>query len=172
MKIKYYGVRGSIPAPDPSTVKYGGNTLCVAVWDSDNLLILDAGTGLRVLGNELMSTPFGRGRGKGAFLFSHFHWDHIQGFPFFIPAYIPGNSFELYGPSIAGVSLEDTLRQQQEYQNFPVSMAEMPCKLAFTNLTYLDTEYPVKENRSYMRQIRNIIRPPIRPSWNWLIMPT
>lgn len=134
VKVKYYGVRGSIPAPDPGTVKYGGNTLCVAIWNADNLVILDGGTGLRVLGDELMSTPFGRGRGQATFLFSHFHWDHIQGFPFFVPAYIPGNSFELYGPSIAGVSLEDTLRQQQEYQNFPVSIAEMPSTLVFTNL--------------------------------------
>ena len=134
MKVKYYGVRGSIPAPGSHTMKYGGNTLCVAVRNAGDLLVLDGGTGLRVLGNELMKTAFGRGRGEGVLLFSHFHWDHIQGFPFFVPAYIPGNSFTLYGPSIAGVSVEDALRQQQKYHNFPVSVAEMGATLTFTEL--------------------------------------
>lgn len=63
MKIKYYGVRGSIPTPGPDTVKYGGNTPCVAVWNDDKLLVLDGGTGLRVLGDELMNTHFGQGKG-------------------------------------------------------------------------------------------------------------
>ena len=135
MKIKYYGVRGSIPTPGPHTVKYGGNTPCVAIWSADNLVILDGGTGLRVLGDELMNTSFGHGQGQGTFLFSHLHWDHIQGFPFFKPAYIPGNFFKLYGPSHVDQTLEDAMRQQQQYQNFPILMEDMPATFTFTELT-------------------------------------
>ena len=134
MKIKYYGVRGSIPTPGPHTVKYGGNTPCVAVWNADKLLVLDGGTGLRVLGDELMNTRFGRGEGKGTFLFSHLHWDHIQGFPFFKPAYVPGNFFNMYGPSHVDVTLEDAMRQQQQYRNFPILMEDMPSTFKFTEL--------------------------------------
>ena len=135
MKIKYYGVRGSIPTPGPDTVKYGGNTPCVAIWNGDKLLILDGGTGLRVLGNELMDTPFGRGQGQGTFLFSHLHWDHIQGFPFFMPAYIPGNFFKLYGPSHVDLTLENAMKRQQQYLNFPVLMEDMPSTFTFKELT-------------------------------------
>lgn len=135
MKIKYYGVRGSIPVPGPDTVSYGGNTPCIAVWNGGDLLILDGGTGLRVLGDDLMGTPFGRGKGQGTFLFSHLHWDHIQGFPFFKPAYIAGNSFKLYGPSHIDVTLEDAMRQQQQYQNFPFLIEDMPADITFTELT-------------------------------------
>jgi len=134
LKIKYYGVRGSIPTPGRDTVEYGGNTACVAVWVDNKLIVLDGGTGLRVLGDELIETPFGRGEGKGTFLFSHLHWDHIQGFPFFKPAYVEGNSFKLYGPSQVDVTLEDTMRQQQQYQNFPVLMEDMPSTFTFTEL--------------------------------------
>ncbi|MBW1739704.1 MAG: MBL fold metallo-hydrolase [Deltaproteobacteria bacterium] len=134
MKLKYYGVRGSIPTPGLHTVKYGGNTPCVAIWNADNLMILDGGTGLRVLGDDLMNTSFGRGQGEGTFLFSHLHWDHIQGFPFFKPAYIAGNLFKLYGPSHVDVTLEDAMRQQQQYQNFPVLMEDMPAAFTFTEL--------------------------------------
>jgi phosphoribosyl 1,2-cyclic phosphodiesterase len=135
LKIKYYGVRGSIPTPGLSTVKYGGNTPCIAVWNNGKLLILDGGTGLRVLGDELINTPFGRGQGQGTFLFSHLHWDHIQGFPFFKPAYVAGNTFKLFGSSHVDANLEDAMRQQQQYHNFPILMEDMPSTFTFTELT-------------------------------------
>jgi phosphoribosyl 1,2-cyclic phosphodiesterase len=106
----------------------------VTICNGDDLLILDGGTGLRVLGDELMDSSFGRGKGKGTFLFTHLHWDHIQGFPFFKPAYIAGNSFKLYGPSHVDVTLEDAMRQQQQYQNFPFLMEDMPADITFTEL--------------------------------------
>src|SRR6266498_3310761 len=98
MHIRFWGTRGSIPTPGPNTVRYGGNTACVEVRDSTGaLLVLDAGTGLRELGIALMN-----GGGRRPFdvdlLISHLHWDHIQGIPFFRPAYDPHTTLRLYGP--------------------------------------------------------------------------
>ena len=88
MKIRFWGVRGSIPAPGPDTIRYGGNTACVSIHtDAGGLVIIDMGTGLMHLGNTLMGGPFGKGHGRATILLSHTHWDHIQGFPFFAPAY-------------------------------------------------------------------------------------
>ena len=93
LKIKFWGVRGSIPTPGKSTIKYGGNTSCVQVNCGDTLLIFDAGSGIRVLGQSLMKElPI-----EAHILFSHYHWDHMQGFPFFTPAFIPGNKIHIYG---------------------------------------------------------------------------
>ena len=85
-EVKFWGVRGSIPTPGASTRRIGGNTSCLEVRCGDDLVILDAGTGVRELGEELIATN----REKATFLFSHVHWDHIMGFPFFRPAARPG----------------------------------------------------------------------------------
>jgi len=95
MKIRFWGVRGSIPTPGKDTKVFGGNTSCVSVEFGDNIIIFDAGTGIRLCGNYLMS--LGR-KIEAAVMISHTHWDHIQGFPFFVPSYIPGNKFMIYGP--------------------------------------------------------------------------
>ena len=88
-RIRFWGTRGSIPTPGPRTVKYGGNTSCVEVRCGSELIILDAGTGIRELGTKVMrEIPV-----DASILFSHVHWDHIQGIPFFRPGYIPGNRF-------------------------------------------------------------------------------
>src|SRR5262249_52303283 len=88
MELTFWGVRGSIPAPGPGTVRFGGNTSCVSLRTSGGkLIILDCGTGARNLGNTLLSGPFGKGGGEASILLSHAHWDHIQGFPFFVPLY-------------------------------------------------------------------------------------
>ncbi|MBU2490056.1 MAG: MBL fold metallo-hydrolase [Proteobacteria bacterium] len=134
MKIKYYGVRGSVPTPGRATIRYGGNTPCVAVWCGDDLVILDAGTGLRVLGDELMDTPFGQGKGRAVMLVSHTHWDHIQGFPFFTPAYIKGNLFHLLGAHQINKGLEMAMHHQQQYQNFPVLLGQMPSRITFNSM--------------------------------------
>jgi len=95
MKITFWGVRGSIATPGPTTVRYGGNTPCVSVTlDDGTLIILDAGTGVRNLGLELMKQ---KKKIRASILFSHFHLDHIIGFPFFAPIYVPGNEFDIYG---------------------------------------------------------------------------
>lgn len=113
MELTFHGVRGSIPAPGPDTVRYGGNTSCVSVRTAGGkLLILDAGTGIAHLGRALLPTEFGKGQGRAAILISHAHWDHIQGFPFFPPVFIPGNRFTVFGPGRSSAMLEGILEGQ------------------------------------------------------------
>lgn len=113
MKLRFWGVRGSIPAPGPETNRYGGNTSCVSVTTAGGeLVILDMGTGLMHLGNHLLSTPFGKGQGQATILLSHAHWDHIQGLGFFAPVFIPGNHFVLRGHGRSSSMLEGILEGQ------------------------------------------------------------
>jgi hypothetical protein len=94
MEVTFFGVRGCIASPGPGTVRYGGNTSCVLVRLGDGeIIILDCGTGARNLGISLMTGPCGKGQGRASILLSHAHWDHIQGFPFFLPFYTAGNRF-------------------------------------------------------------------------------
>ena len=138
MKIKYYGTRGSIPTPGPTTVKYGGNTSCLRVQMKNDVIILDAGSGLRQLGLDLMQQGFFEGKGRCSFFFSHVHWDHIQGIPFFLPAYIKGNSFDFYGSPNVSTTLEEVLAHQQHFLNFPIEFGDMPAKFNF--LSFRDGE--------------------------------
>ncbi len=129
--VRFWGVRGSIPTPGPSTVKIGGNTSCVEVRCGNKLFIFDAGTGIRVLGNELLKEmPV-----TAYLFFSHVHWDHIQGFPFFVPAFIKGNRFELFGASHVTNTLEETLAGQMNYPNFPVTLDSMASEMIFHDIT-------------------------------------
>jgi len=117
MKIRFWGVRGSIPAPGPETNRYGGNTSCVSVTTSaGGLIIIDMGTGLMHLGNSLMSGPFGKGLGRASILLSHTHWDHIQGLGFFAPVFVGGNQFTVWGPGPHGSAgmLEEILEGQMD----------------------------------------------------------
>ena len=121
MKVTFWGVRGCIPAPGPGTNRYGGNTPCVTVTgDSGTLVILDAGTGMTGLGKQLMSGPFGKGLGRATILLSHSHWDHIQGFPFFAPVYVPGNVLTIHGLGAASARLEDILEGQMNPHFSPI----------------------------------------------------
>jgi phosphoribosyl 1,2-cyclic phosphodiesterase len=121
MELAFWGVRGSIPAPGPATVRYGGNTACVSLHPRDGgLIVLDCGTGARNLGTALMEGAFGQGRGEASILLSHAHWDHIQGFPFFGPLYRPGNRFHIFGGAKSSAMLEGILEGQMAPQYFPV----------------------------------------------------
>jgi phosphoribosyl 1,2-cyclic phosphodiesterase len=125
MEVTFWGVRGSIPAPGPGTVRYGGNTACVSVRTGTGaLLVLDCGTGARNLGLALLAEDatdrFAAGAGEAAILLSHTHWDHIQGFPFFGPLYIGGNTFRIYGQAESSDLLEGILEGQMAPQYFPV----------------------------------------------------
>lgn len=132
MRVKFWGTRGSIPTPEPTYMRYGGDTSCVEVRSGDTLVILDAGTGIRKLGHTLMHDPlFG---GKGYIFLSHFHWDHIQGIPFFQPAFCPGNEFYIHGAFKVDSRLEDALRGQMGSLYFPVKMSDMPSSLHFIEL--------------------------------------
>ena len=130
MKIRYWGVRGSIPVPGPTTLRVGGNTPCVSVELADGtLLILDAGTGVRGLGVHLMQEErFARGSGCATILISHRHWDHIHGLPFFEPAYVAGNRFDLYAPGGASRSApldDNAVIHSYSPDNFPVPYERM-----------------------------------------------
>ena len=96
--VRFWGVRGSIPTPGPKTRRYGGNTSCVEIRNEDTLIICDAGTGMRELGVHLTRVPQKNGLTIHLFL-SHPHWDHIQGFPFFGPAYLPTTTLYIYCPA-------------------------------------------------------------------------
>lgn len=132
--IKFWGTRGSIPAPGPGTLRYGGNTACIEVQCGSELIIIDAGTGIRNLGTRLLNeTPV-----KASILFSHMHWDHIQGIPFFRPIYIPENEFMLYGNKNWDMKLEYVLRWQMQKPTFPVSLEEISEVGAY--MEYIDVD--------------------------------
>lgn len=195
MRVQFWGVRGSVPAPVgseevagrlvdalqrlgreaqppalgnreevarwvdklPSAVRghSGGNTPCVTMTtQGGDLFIVDLGTGVRVLGNRLMEGPFGRGQGKAHLFLSHFHWDHIQGWPFFKPAYVQGNVLEMYS---VHQGLEKRLQQQQEAPFFPpAAWEDMRATISYhqipgagltlcggaVNVTYLELNHP------------------------------
>jgi phosphoribosyl 1,2-cyclic phosphodiesterase len=130
MRITFWGVRGSIPSPGPDTVAVGGNTSCVEVRAGKLLLVFDGGTGLRLLGKKLLrEVPF-----TAHLFFSHVHWDHIQGFPFFDPAFVPGNVIHLYGGNNVSRTLEETLAGQMDHPNFPVHLTDMGAKMIFHDI--------------------------------------
>lgn len=135
MHITFWGVRGSIPTPGPSTAQIGGNTSCVEVRAGKSILIFDGGTGLRLLGKKLLSEmPL-----VAHMFFSHVHWDHIQGFPFFEPAFVTGNVFHLYGGNNVSRTLEETLAGQMDHPNFPVHLTTMAAKMNFRDLAEGET---------------------------------
>jgi phosphoribosyl 1,2-cyclic phosphodiesterase len=129
-RIVFWGVRGSIPTPGPTTVEVGGNTACVEVRCGGELLVLDGGTGLRLLGSALVREQPLRAR----LFFSHVHWDHIQGFPFFAPAFVAGNVIDLYGATNVTGTLEETLAGQMNFPNFPVRLEHMGAKMTFHDI--------------------------------------
>ncbi|MBD2035811.1 MBL fold metallo-hydrolase [Phormidium sp. FACHB-592] len=134
--VTFWGVRGSIASPGSSTVRYGGNTPCVEMRVGGERLIFDGGTGIRVLGQSLLSQmPL-----DAHMFFTHSHWDHIQGFPFFVPAFAKGNRFNIYG-AIApnGSTMEQRLNDQMLHPNFPVPLQIMGADLKFNDIEIGET---------------------------------
>ncbi|MEK7323769.1 MAG: MBL fold metallo-hydrolase [Chloroflexota bacterium] len=167
MKVKFWGVRGSIPTPIssaaiedkirqalrgaigldvsneaaiehylqhlPATVCHtiGGNTACVEVRAGEQLIILDAGSGLRLMGLALMKERFGKGQGEADILLSHTHWDHVQGLPFFVPGYVPGNRLTFHSPH---AHLESAFVGQQNDVYFPVPLSYMRANIQFRHI--------------------------------------
>jgi phosphoribosyl 1,2-cyclic phosphodiesterase len=130
MRITFWGVRGSIPTPGRDTAEIGGNTSCVELRAGKLILVLDGGTGLRLLGQKLLKEmPL-----TAHIFFSHVHWDHIQGFPFFAPAFLPGNKIHLYGGNNVSRTLEETLAGQMDYPSFPVHLSQMGAEMTFRDL--------------------------------------
>ncbi|MBI5308890.1 MAG: MBL fold metallo-hydrolase, partial [Planctomycetes bacterium] len=129
IKVKFWGVRGSIPTPGVKYVKYGGNTSCVEILlPNDMLFIFDAGTGIRELGNSLLKN----GKKQKVYIFlSHFHWDHIQGLPFFMPSYQKGNEINILGMNTKETRLDKIISNQMESVYFPVRLQSLKAKIKF-----------------------------------------
>ena len=131
MQVRFWGTRGSIPAPGRSTLRYGGNTSCVEVrTDSGELLIFDGGTGARELGLALAKA----GPVRAHVFIGHTHADHIQGLPFFVPAFLPGSHLTIYGPAGIDRSFPHAMSGQMDYAYFPVPFQELPARLDFEEL--------------------------------------
>jgi len=133
MKVRFWGVRGSIPAPGASTSRYGGNTSCVEIRAGGRVLIADAGTGIRALGDSLLREKAGAPVEAHIFI-GHTHWDHVQGLPFFAPLYRPESLLTLYGVPGTTRSFRDVIAGQMSSAYFPVRLDEVPSKPAFVEL--------------------------------------
>lgn len=136
-EVRFWGVRGSIPTPGPQTKRYGGNTPCVEVRCGDELLIFDLGTGARALGDALLAAtkPV-----RGSIFISHYHYDHLQGLPFFGPIFVPSNVFTLYGSPRNGQSVKQILGGQMVQPYFPVTAEGVfRAQLTYRDLTASDT---------------------------------
>ena len=136
-RIKFWGVRGSIPVPGPSTIGYGGNTTCVEVRTNGDIIILDAGSGIRELGIAL-EQEFGSAPINLTMLLTHTHWDHIQGLPFFLPAYKAKNSIRVLGYEGARAGLATILAAQMEVPFFPVSWSDLPGTIKIRELKQME----------------------------------
>ena len=133
MKVRFWGTRGSIATPGPGTIRFGGNTSCVELTTADGgRLIFDCGTGARLLGSELMAQ--GNKTIDSNILLGHTHWDHIQGFPFFTPAFIKGNVVAIYGPEGSRGPLHEVLAGQMEFTYFPIDLNQLPATITYHDL--------------------------------------
>lgn len=133
MKIRFWGVRGSIPTPGPETVKYGGNTTSIEVrLDDGRIIVIGAGSGIRALGNQLVIKDMKNGPLNVNLFISHTHWDHIMGFPFFTPIFIPGNKIKVHGPvNIGDEGLENIFALQMSYNYFPLRADELAADISY-----------------------------------------
>lgn len=136
-QVRLWGVRGSIPVPGPSTLRYGGNTSCLEVRADGEIIVLDAGSGIRALGNEL-EREFQSERIRITLLSTHAHWDHIQGLPFFLPAYHEKNALRLLGYKGVGGGFGAILSRQMAVPFFPVRLRDLPCELSIEELTAME----------------------------------
>jgi phosphoribosyl 1,2-cyclic phosphodiesterase len=130
MKVKFWGVRGTVPVPGVDTVRIGGNTPCVEVQTEDReVLVLDAGTGIRLLGLDLVDRS--AGQLSVVLLFSHTHWDHIQGFPFFYPARQLRTRLLIFGERRVDRQLKQLLASQMSDAYFPLALEDLKADLLF-----------------------------------------
>jgi len=185
LKLRFWGTRGSIPSPGPDTVKYGGNTTCVELrLDDGTLIIFDAGTGIRELGSAILKTE--QRHDINLFL-SHSHWDHIQGFPFFSPAYQDGTTITIFGCPPTYNKLREILTNQMESRYFPVNFTELKAQIAFkainngeqligtSSFSFIENNHPgtaygfkvSDNNRSFVFITDNELEPPNGKTTNW-----
>src|SRR5438477_12432947 len=133
-RIKFWGTRGSIPVPSPETLRYGGNTACVELRADGEIIVLDAGSGIRPLGmaldREFQARPI-----KLSLLITHAHWDHIQGFPFFKPAYDSKNEIRIFGFDGAGATFREIMIEPMKSPFFPITMRELSARMDINKLS-------------------------------------
>ena len=129
--LRFWGTRGSLPAPRASTIKFGGNTPCLEMRVEDRILIFDAGSGIRPLGERLCKDP---GPIHASIFFTHYHWDHIHGFPFFSAAFRQENSFVVYGEPRGSRTVKDILSGQMAMPYFPVPLDAMRAQFSFRDV--------------------------------------
>jgi phosphoribosyl 1,2-cyclic phosphodiesterase len=133
MKLRFWGVRGSIASPGPDTVRYGGNTTCLEIrTDAGHLILIDGGTGIyRAALSLLGSMPL-----KANIFLTHTHWDHIQGLPFFVPIFVPGNEVSIYGAfdPVSGNGVEQAMDVQMQYSFFPIREAELRARMHYQSI--------------------------------------
>lgn len=133
MKLRFWGVRGSIPSPGPDTVRYGGNTTCLEIRSDDGqLIILDGGTGIHALAQSLLKEmPI-----EANIFISHSHWDHIHGLPFFVPIFVPDNTIKIHGAfdPVSGQGIEQIMAVQMQYSFFPIREAELRARIEYRTL--------------------------------------
>jgi len=133
MRVQFWGTRGSIAKPGPGTVRYGGNTPCVQVTSAaGTIVVLDCGTGAHDLGQRLVKDRTGPLR--GTILISHTHWDHIQGFPFFAPLFVPDSEWDIYAPRALGQSLRETLAGQMHHTYFPIPLERFAATVRYHDI--------------------------------------
>src|SRR5437879_1617096 len=134
MRVRFWGTRGSVPTPGQSTVRYGGNTACVELrTNAGAFIIFDSGTGIRELGLHLARQG---GPVSAHLMLGHTHWDHISGFPFFTPLFVPGNHVTIYGARDLDRSLRDVLAGQMHYTYFPVPLVDLRADIEFSELEH------------------------------------
>src|SRR2546425_1007998 len=156
--VTFWGTRGSIPTPEAHTARYGGNTPCVAVEGTGRkgggqLVILDAGTGIRALGRELVERQ--QSAVQAEILLSHAHWDHIQGLPHFKPFFAPGNAVRIWGSRQGTTSLEAILRQQMDPAVFPVPLDALSAQLTVQQVDPGGGEFTVGAFRVWAMRLRH-----------------
>src|SRR3954453_4993015 len=134
-QLRFWGTRGSIPTPGPRTVRYGGNTPCIEVrTETEGLIILDAGTGMRELGHSLVARAADGSPIEADVFLTHAHWDHIQGIPFFAPIFQKGNHFTIWGSKTLETSIDRVIRDQMSPVVFPVSFEELSAQIDFREI--------------------------------------
>jgi len=135
--LRFWGVRGSVPVPGPSTVRHGGNTSCVELRSGGEILILDSGTGIRALGDDLIREFQGQPLSL-SLLITHSHWDHVQGFPFFQPAYEARNQIRVFGFEGAREGLAGIFSGQMESPYFPIGLGQLPSHVVFEEMKRME----------------------------------
>lgn len=135
LSLRVWGDRGSMPTPGPDTVLFGGNTSCLEIRCDDHLIIVDAGSGIRKLGDKLMREDLPKGPISADILITHTHWDHVLGFPMFTPIFVPGTKLRIHGPiSYEDDSLEKVFGSLLSYRYWPVRQEELGAKIEYRQI--------------------------------------